>query len=66
MENMKGAYLQGLYSDLEEAYSKWFWYYSDPEKGGLNDTFLKASEAELIKLWRKYQVALKEEGMFPC
>ena len=66
---MKGAYLSGLYSELEEAYNKWFWYYSEPDKhldgDKANDPLVKQCEKELMRLWSKYQAALKEEGKFP-
>lgn len=64
MGDMKSEYLSGLYQELEDAYNRWFWYYSDSVHDNLGK-MLQESEAELIRLWRKYQQCLKEEGRFP-
>ena len=61
---MTNAYLECLKQDLDEAYSKWFWYYSDSTHDS-NGIHLQEAEKDLIRLWSRYQATLKEEGKFP-
>lgn len=62
---MSSPYLRNLYAEMEEAYSRWLWYYREPvtdRKKRDTGVLLAQSEKEFLRLCKKYNLAAKEEG----
>lgn len=61
-------YLLQLQTELEEAYSLWFWrYLEEPPKMGKtkNNSALEEAQNNFLAKYRQYQETLKDEGKFP-